>query len=164
MTKFKTSETQGQYQVEGTVSADEIVTMAKRLLNKRFAKGRAMTEPKSSKDYLTLKLSHLEHEVFSILFLSNNHKIIAYEELFRGTIDAASVYPREVVKRALQLNAAALILAHNHPSGESSPSQGDIQITHKLQKALKMVDIRILDHIIIGSEEPVSLAELGHIT
>jgi len=164
MTKFKASETQGQYLVEGTVSADEIVTMAKRLLNKRFAKGRAMTEPKSSKDYLTLKLSNFEHEVFSILFLSNNHKIIAYEELFRGTIDAASVYPREVVKRALQLNAAALILAHNHPSGESTPSQSDMQITHKLQQALKMVDIRILDHIIIGSEEPVSLAELGHIT
>ena len=123
-----------------------------------------MTEPQASKDYLALKLSHLEHEVFSIIFLSNNHKIIAYEELFRGTIDAASVYPREVVKRALQLNAAALILAHNHPSGEPNPSQSDIQITQKLQQALNMVDIRILDHIIIGGEEPVSFAELGLIS
>jgi len=81
--------------------------------------------------------------------------------LFRCTIDAASVYPRKVIKRALQLNAAALILAHNHPSGEPNPSQSDIQITQKLQQALKMVGIRILDHIIIGGEEPVSLAEQG---
>jgi len=161
MTKFKTSETKGQYHVEGTVTAEDIITMAKRILNRRFAKGQAMTDPQQSKSFLTLKLSQLEHEVFSILFLNNQHKVIAYEELFRGTIDSASVYPREVLKRALHHNAAAIILSHNHPSGEPEPSQSDIQITQKLQQALKMVDIRILDHIIIGGEEPVSLAERG---
>jgi len=161
MTKFKTSETQGQYHVDGTVSAEDIITMAKRILNRRFAKGRAMTDPQQSKNFLTLKLSQLEHEVFSILFLNNQHKVIAYEELFRGTIDGASVYPREVLKRALHHNAAAVILSHNHPSGEPEPSQSDIQITQKLQQALNIVDIRILDHIIIGGEDPVSLAERG---
>jgi len=158
---FKTSETRGQYQVDGIVTAEEIIQMAKKILNCRFAKGQAMTDPKLSKNFLTLKLSHLEHEVFSMIFLDNRHKVIAYEELFRGTIDGASVYPREVVKRALHHNAAALILAHNHPSGEPEPSQSDINITKKLNDALNMVDIRILDHIIIGSEEPVSLAERG---
>ncbi len=163
MKSFKTSEKKGQYKVNGTVSADEIVTMAKQLLNRRFAKGRLITDVAASKDFLTLKLSHLEHEIFSILFMDNRHKVIAYEELFRGTIDGASVYPREVVKRALQLNAAAVILSHNHPSGDTEPSQSDINITNRLKKALELVEIRVLDHIIVGGSETISMADKGMI-
>jgi len=159
--KFKTADEKGHYQLEGTVSADEIVSMATTLLNRRFARGRKLEDVNDSKMFLTLKLSHLEHEVFSIIFLDNRHKVISYEELFRGTIDGASVYPREVVKRSLQLNAAAIILAHNHPSGEPEPSSSDERITRRLKEALSLVDIRVLDHIIIGGTTNVSLAERG---
>ena len=161
MKAFNTSEKKGQYKVKGTVSAEEIVSMAKQLLNRRFAKGRLIHEASDSKDFLTLKLSHLEHEVFSVIFLDNRHKVIAYEELFRGTIDGASVYPREVVKRALHLNTAAVILAHNHPSGNSEPSQSDERITQRLKEALQLMEIRLLDHIIIGGSESLSMAERG---
>jgi len=161
MKAFQTSETKGHYRVDGMVSADDIVTMAKQLLNRRFAKGRTIADIKDSHDFFTLKLSHLEHEVFSILFLDNKHKVIAYEELFRGTIDGASVHPREVVKRALHLNAAAVILAHNHPSGNTEPSESDKQITNRLCEALKLVEIRALDHIIVGGSNTTSFAERG---
>ena len=161
MPVFKTCEKKGQYKVKGTVSADEIVTMAKELLSHRFVKGKLIHDPSDCKDFLTLKMSHLDHEVFSIIFLDNCHKVLAYEELFRGTIDGASVYPREVLKRSLQLNAAAVILAHNHPSGESEPSQSDVQITQRLIKALELVDIRVLDHIVIGGNSHISMAERG---
>jgi len=159
MSVFKTADEKGKYWVEGTVSAEQIVTMAKALLNRRLAKGRALEDPSDSITFLTLKLAHLEHEVFSIIFLDNRHKVIAYEEMFRGTIDGSSVYPREVVKRALQLNAAAMIIAHNHPSGVIDASQSDIHITKRLMDALKLVDIRVLDHIIIGGNESLSMAE-----
>jgi DNA repair protein RadC len=132
MNAFKMADEKGQYCIDGTVSADDILNMAQRLINRRFAKGRKIEAPEDSKMFLTLKLSHLEHEVFAIIFLDNRHKVIAYEELFRGTIDASSVYPREVVKRALQLNSAAVILAHNHPSGVPEPSQSDEHITKRL--------------------------------
>jgi len=143
------------------VSADGIVQMAKQILNQRFAKGKPITDPIESMSFLSLKLAHYEYEIFSVIFLDNRHKVIAYEELFRGTIDGASVYPREVVKRALHLNAAAVILAHNHPSGETEPSQSDKQITQRLTDALNLVDIRVLDHIIIGGAESVSMAQRG---
>ena len=159
--KFKTADEKGYYQLEGTVSGEEIVSMATRLLNRKFTKGRKLEDAADSKTFLALKLSHLEHEVFSIIFLDNRHKVITYEEMFRGTIDSASVYPREVLKRALQLNAAALILAHNHPSGEPEPSRSDEQITQRLKQALSLVDIRVLDHIIIGGTQPTSFAERG---
>jgi len=161
MKAFKTAETRGHYRVSGVVSADDIVSMAKQLLNRRFAKGRIISDINQSKDFFTLKLSHLEHEVFSVLFLDNKHKVIAYEELFRGTIDGASVHPREVVKRALHLNAAAVIFAHNHPSGVPEPSESDRRITYRLSEALKLVEIRTLDHIVVGSSENVSMAERG---
>jgi DNA repair protein RadC len=99
--------------------------------------------------------------VFTCLFLDNRHRVIECEELFRGTIDGASVHPREVVKRALQLNAAALILAHNHPSGVAEPSQADQQLTRRLREALGLVDIRVLDHLVVGDGEAVSFAERG---
>ena len=163
MNKFQLSESKGQYVVKGTVSADDIVLMAKQILNQRFAKGKPITEVAESVSFLALKLAHYEFEVFSVLFLDNRHKVISYEELFRGSIDGASIYPREVVKRALSLNAAAVIFAHNHPSGEAEPSQSDKQITRRLIDALQLVDIRVLDHIIIGGSDNVSMAQRGMI-
>ena len=161
MSAFNTSEKKGHYRVSDTVSANEIINKAKQILNRRFAKGRSITSAHESKDFLTMKLSHQEREVFSILFLDNHHRVIAFEEMFQGTISSASVYPREVVKRALKLNAAAVILSHNHPSGDPEPSQSDIKITDRLCKALALLDIRVLDHIIVGGSKTISMADRG---
>jgi len=111
--------------------------------------------------YLSSKLRHIPHEVFACLFLDSQHRLITYEELFRGTIDGASVYPREVVKKVLGHNAAAVIFAHNHPSGVADPSRSDERITHKLQQALQLVDVRVLDHFIVGDNTVFSMAEYG---
>jgi DNA repair protein RadC len=119
-----------------------------------------ITSPSDIKDYLRLKLSEVEHEVFSIVFCDTRHGVIKYEEMFRGTIDGASVYPREVVKAALACNAAAVIVAHNHPSGVSEPSLADQAITRRLKDALELVDIRVLDHLVVGAEI-TSFAERG---
>jgi DNA repair protein RadC len=121
----------------------------------------AFTAPDIVKNYLTLSLALEEREHFHVLFLNNQHKLLLDDRLFSGTIDGASVYPREVVKRALQCNAAAVILAHNHPSGICVPSEADKGITAKLKQALTTVDIRILDHIIVGHMETYSFAEHG---
>jgi DNA repair protein RadC len=107
------------------------------------------------------RLRDYPYEVFAVLFLDNRHRVLAFEELFRGTIDGASVHPREVVRRALQLNAAAVILSHNHPSGVAEPSQSDQRITTRLREALALVDIRVLDHLVIGDGNCCSLAQLG---
>jgi DNA repair protein RadC len=128
--------------------------------NRYFSRGEALTSPDKAKDCIKLKLAPYEHEVFVCLFLDNQHRVIACDELFRGTIDGASVYPREVVKTALQYNAAALIMAHNHPSGISDPSQADRVITGKLKEALALIDVRVLDHFIVG-ENVYSFAEHG---
>lgn len=119
-----------------------------------------VTDPDDAQSFLKLKLSELEHEVFAVMFLDSSHGVIKYEEMFRGTINVASVYPREVVKEALYCNAAAVILAHNHPSGEAKPSKSDIAITKRLKDALALVDIIVLDHLVIGSDI-VSFAESG---
>ncbi len=119
------------------------------------------TSPGAVRDVLRAQLAALPHEVFACLYLDNQHRVIAFEELFRGTLDSASVYPREVIKRALAHNAAALILTHNHPSGVSEPSQADMMLTRRLKESLAMVDIRVLDHLVIGDGEPVSFAERG---
>jgi DNA repair protein RadC len=111
-----------------------------------------LTSPDNTRQFLRLKLSHLEHEVFAVLFLDSRNGVIQYIEMFTGTIDAASVYPREVVKAALRYNAAAVIFAHNHPSGTSVPSESDKRITKRLKEALSLVDIRVLDHLIVGTE------------
>jgi DNA repair protein RadC len=108
-----------------------------------------------------MRLSTLDHEVFAALFLDNRHRLIEYVELFRGTVDGASGYPREVVKEALRHNTAAVILAHNHPSGVAEPSQADQLITRRLKDALALVEIRVLDHLIIAGDEVVSFAEMG---
>jgi len=138
-----------------------VLEMSRRHLQEQMRQSDTLTSPAATRRYLQSMLRHYPYEVFSCLFLDNRHRVICFEELFRGTIDGASVYPREVVKRALEHNAAALILAHNHPSGIAEPSQADRQITAHLKQSLALVDIRVLDHIVIGEGEPVSLAELG---
>lgn len=123
--------------------------------------GESFTSPTSTRQYCKMKLTGLEHEVFAVLFLDNRHRLIEYEEMFRGTIDGASVYPREVVKAVIHHNAAAVILAHNHPSGVAEPSGADRRLTERLRDALGLVDVRVLDHLIVGDGEPVSFAERG---
>lgn len=120
-----------------------------------------LTSPEATRDYLKLRLHRSPHEVFACLFLDNRHRVISYDELFHGTIDGASVHPRVVVQRVLATNAAAVIFAHNHPSGVAEPSQADLRITQRLKEALSLIDVRVLDHVIIGDGEGTSLAERG---
>ncbi len=138
-----------------------VLEMSRRYLRERLERGDALSSPEDTRAYLKARLNGYSQEVFACLFLDNRHRVIEYEELFRGTIDGASVHPREVVKRALHHNAAALILAHNHPSGIAEPSQADRQITRRLGDALGLVDVRVLDHFIVGDGEPYSFARMG---
>ncbi len=158
---FKARDKAGRYVVSRPVTDEEIVHMARTLLNRRISRGRLLTSPGDSRDFLVLKLAHLEHESFCCIFLDNRHRVLAFEECFRGTIDGSSVHPREVVKRTLQLNAAAVIFAHNHPSGHAEPSRSDIQITGRLVEALKLVEVRVVDHLVVAGDEVVSFAERG---
>lgn len=137
-----------------------VLEMARRYLFENLQRGDTLSSPQDTRQYLSSQLRDYPHEVFAALFLDQRHRVICFEELFRGTIDGASVYPREVVKKALQHNAAALIFAHNHPSGVAEPSQADEQITRRLIEALKLVDVRVLDHFVVG-DEVVSFAERG---
>jgi DNA repair protein RadC len=138
-----------------------VLEMSQRHLREGLQKGNALTSPQDTQRYLMMRMRDYPQEVFSCLFLDNKHRVIAFEEMFRGTIDSASVYPREIVKRALQHNAAALILAHNHPSGDPEPSAADRAITAKIRAALALVDIRVLDHCIVGDNRCASFAEMG---
>lgn len=138
-----------------------VLEMARRHLGEELRRGDALSSPAATRRYLMSRLRDLPHEVFAALFLDNQHAVIAYEELARGTLDGASVYAREVVKAALRHNAAAVIFAHNHPSGVREPSAADRVLTEKLKAALAQVDIRVLDHFIIGDGEPLSFAERG---
>lgn len=138
-----------------------VLEMAKRHYVEILQRGDALTSPEATRAYLSAQLRGYSYEVFACLFLDNQHRVILFEELFRGTIDSASVYPREVVKKALFHNAAAVIFAHNHPSGDNEPSQSDKQMTEKLKQSLKLFDIRVLDHFIIGDGQPYSFAEHG---
>lgn len=137
------------------------VEMSRRYLRECLERGNVLTSPDDTRNFLMSELSDRHYEVFACLFLDNKHRVIKFEELFYGTIDAASVYPREVVKRALNCNAAALILAHNHPSGVADPSQADISITKRLIEALNLIDLRVLDHFVIGDGYCISLSEQG---
>lgn len=138
-----------------------VLEMARRHLRESLERGLALSNPGDCRDFLSAHLRHYSYEVFACLFLDNRHRIIQFEELFRGTIDGTSVYPREVVKRALQLNAAAVIFAHNHPSGVATPSDADRKITQKLRDAMALIDIRVLDHFIIADCDGYSFAEHG---
>lgn len=138
-----------------------VLEMARRHFTEVLKRGSALSSPDITRAYLSAQLRGLSYEVFSCLFLDNQHRVIVWEELFRGTIDGASVYPREVAKRALFHHAAAVIFAHNHPSGINEPSQADKHITDKLRQALGLFDIRVLDHFIVGDGVPYSFAEHG---
>lgn len=140
-----------------------VVEMARRYLRESIDSKSVLSNPSDTKQFLKSQLAHQQREVFACLYLDNKHQIIAFEELFFGTIDSASVHPREVVKSTLKHNAAAVIFAHNHPSGNATPSQSDIDITQQLIKALQLIEVRVLDHLVIGSGDAASLAELGHI-
>lgn len=135
--------------------------LARRYFEETLPVGATIRSPADTETYLHAKLRHLPHELFCCLYLDNRHRVLRFDSLFRGTIDGTSVYPREVVKEALAVNAAAVILAHNHPSGVAEPSQADERITRRLKSALELVDIRLLDHLIIGHAETTSLASRG---
>jgi len=138
-----------------------VLEMSKRALGETLQQKDSFRSPSQVKDYLQLQLSHLQREVFGILFLDAQNRLIAYETLFEGSLMQTSVYPREVVKRALALNAAALILSHNHPGGNAVPSRADEQLTISLKDALNLVDIKVLDHIIVARQETFSFSERG---
>ena len=135
--------------------------LVQRWMLEEFRQQPVLANPKAVGEYLRLHYAGQEREIFGCLFLDNRHRLVALEEMFLGTVDGASVHPREVVKRALKLNAAAVILAHNHPSGVAEPSQADELITARIRDALALVDIRVLDHLVVGGTAVTSLAERG---
>lgn len=138
--------------------------ISRRRLREQLDHRQTLDSPRVAEQYLQSELAHLQYEVFGCLWLDNRHQVLGFESLFRGTLDSASVYPREVVKRALAINAAAVIFAHNHPSGCAEPSSADRQITHALQSALALVSVRVLDHLVVCRGETASLAERGWLT
>lgn len=150
------------YQDRRIKAEDATIRRALRILQTRLRKpGAALNSPAAVRDYLALWLGNREHEIFVAVFVDAQNRVIAAEELFRGTLTETSVYPREVVKRALALNAAGLILAHNHPSGVADPSQADRWLTEQLKNALALVDVRTLDHFIVAGSQAVSFSERG---
>lgn len=145
------------------VQLQACVEMTQRFLLDQIKHSDALTSPDLVKQFLRSRLSHLQNEVFAVIFLDNQHYMLTYEELFFGTINAAAVHPRVVVQRTLKLNAAAVILAHNHPSGVAEASLADVAITASLKQVLSLVDTRLLDHFIIAGQEVISMAEQGKI-
>jgi DNA repair protein RadC len=140
---------------------DDAITHALAILADRLTTGPVFDSPQGVKDYCRLKLGGLGHEEFGVLFLNSQHGLIEFESMFRGTLSQTSVYPREVVKRALQLNAGAVILTHNHPSGHVEPSRADEHITMALKSALALIDVRVLDHVVVSATASLSFAERG---
>jgi DNA repair protein RadC len=138
-----------------------VLELARRCLGERLRAGDALTSPGAVRDYLRLALAQREHEVFVVLLLDAQHRVLAVEELFRGTLTQTSVYAREIVKAALKANAAAVIFAHNHPSGVAQPSQADELLTRNLKQALALVDVKVLDHFIVAGQQTLSFAERG---
>jgi DNA repair protein RadC len=138
-----------------------VFELARRALSQRLKEREAFHTPGAVKQYLQLQLAHKNHEVFAVLFLDSQNRMLALEELFRGTLSQTSVYPREVVLRALHHQAAAVVLSHNHPSGSVQPSRADEHLTQTLKASLALVDVRVLDHIIVGQGQALSMAEMG---
>ena len=138
-----------------------VLELARRALAQQLTQKPLFNTPQAVRDYLQLQLGGLHHEVFTVLFLDSQHRLIALQEMFRGTLTQTSVYPREVVKQALTLNASSVVLAHNHPSGTAQPSRADEALTHTLKAALALVDVRVLDHFVVTASQAVSMAELG---
>jgi DNA repair protein RadC len=135
--------------------------LARRCLGEQLQARPSLGSPRDSGEFLSARLRHLPYEVFGCLYLDNRHRVLAFEELFRGTVDGASVHPREVVRACLKHNACAVIFAHNHPSGVAEPSAADRAITRELREALQLVGVRVLDHLVVGQGAPVSMAERG---
>ena len=148
------------YVTHQPMTAEQVLEKAAEIIAERYIYGDEFCTAKTTSEFLSCKMAGYEREVFAIMLLDSQHRLIEYREMFLGTIDAASVYPREIVKVGLQTNAAAIILAHNHPSGRAEPSQADKNITSRLKDALALVDIRVLDHVVVG-ETCVSFAERG---
>nr|WP_316644168.1 DNA repair protein RadC [uncultured Roseateles sp.] len=140
-----------------------VLEISRRSLLQQLAERPVFNSPEAVKQYLRLQIGHLSHEVFAVLFLDSQHRLIALEQMFQGSLTQTSVYPREVLKRALALNAGAVILAHNHPSGVAEPSRADELLTHALRDALAFIDVRVLDHMVVGASDVVSLAERGQL-
>ena len=161
--KLIAGETTGTYIMESPVTEADILQMAQQLAMSHLSKGRTLTDPKQVFSHLQTLLQYHEYEVFALLLLDTKHRVVSFQELFRGTLDGACVYPREVVKIALEHNAAAVILVHNHPSDDPEPSQADRSLTSTLREALNLIGVRTLDHIVVGSGGCVSLAELGYL-
>lgn len=151
----------GLYHVQGCVKSEDIVSTAAAILHDELVGQEALTTPSDAAQFVQLTLAQEKNEVFSAIFLNNKHKVLRYQSLFNGTIDSAAVYPRVVVQQALACNAAAVIFAHNHPSGCCEPSNADKQITKRLQDALALIDVRVLDHFVVSRSGWVSLAERG---
>ncbi|HEX7815034.1 RadC family protein [Dyella sp.] len=135
--------------------------LARRALGEELIARPTLNDPRDTGRFLSARMRHLPYEIFACIYLDNRHRVLAFEELFRGTIDSASVHPREVVRACLAHNASAVIFAHNHPSGVAEPSAADWSITRQLRDALKLVDIKVLDHLVIGASDPTSMAERG---
>lgn len=146
---------------KGYATLHAAIELARRHYQELMMTGPALANPRATREFLRMRLRDLPYEVFAVVYLDNRHRVVGFEELFRGTIDGASVHPREVVKRALAKNAAAVILTHNHPGGLAEPSQADELITRRLKEALALVDIRVLDHLVVGDAVCESFAERG---
>ena len=157
-TSLMVRDAQGRYLLATT---DQILEAARQAIEHKMQRGASFSSPVAVKEYLRAKLAGFEHEVFAVLFMDTQHRLIEYREMFHGTIDSAEVHPREVVKEALRLNAAALVISHNHPSGNPEPSAADRVLTKRLREALSMVDVRVLDHIIVGGTKTTSFTERG---
>ena len=143
------------------VQLQAVLEIARRYLLENLQRDTVLSSPRATRDYLALQLTGLQREVFACLFVDAQNQLLAYEELFRGTLDGASVYPREVLKRVLYHNAAAVIFAHNHPSGIAEPSQADHRITERLKQSLGLIDVKVLDHVVVAGGDTVSFAERG---
>jgi DNA repair protein RadC len=156
------TQTPTPYSAASTIDEDALIANAVAILQRRLSNAQIkLTSSQTTIDFVTLTLAPLRNEAFHCLFLNNQHQLIASEQLFTGTIDGCTVYPREVVKKVLAHNAAAVIFAHNHPSGDAEPSSADMAITNKLKTALNTIDVRVLDHIVVGNTTHVSFAEKG---
>jgi DNA repair protein RadC len=150
------------YATTPTSTENEIIATAKNILARRFQRGMCIESPENCRDYLVMHLAEYEHEVFFMTFLDSRHRVIAHEIITMGTLNSAFVHPREIIKRSLKYNASAVILAHNHPSGSTEPSRADKEITQQIKQALALVDVRMLDHIIVGAGgDCASFAEMG---
>jgi len=147
--------------VAKAVQLHAALEVGRRFLAERLLRGAALSSPDDAREFLQARLRDRDREVFACLFLDQRNRVVAYEALFEGTLNAASIHPREVVRRAMTLNAASVIAAHNHPSGVAEPSRADEVVTRRLREALELVDVRLLDHLVVGDGETVSLRERG---